>query len=178
MNEPFENYTLRDARADDLPAIVEIYNAAIPGRMATADTLPVTIESRLVWFDQHNPQTRPLWVLEGKLEQKTESVAWISLNSFYGRPAYQATAEVSLYVAPSHHGQGIGTRLLQKMIEKCPDFGVETLVGFVFAHNTASIKMNEKVGFQQWGFLPEVAQLDGQKRDLMIVGLKIGANSK
>jgi len=32
---------IRDARAHDLPAIVAIYNAAIPGRMATADTDPV-----------------------------------------------------------------------------------------------------------------------------------------
>ena len=160
---------LRDAEIDDLPAIVAIYNAAIPGRMATADTLPISVESRALWFEQHNWQTRPLWVLE----RDEEIIAWISLNSFYGRPAYEATAEVSLYVAPAHHGQGIGTRLLQKMIERCPEFGVETLVGFVFAHNIASLKMNQKVGFEQWGFLPEVAQLDGQKRDLMIVGLKI-----
>ncbi len=175
MNENFGTDILRDARENDLPAIVEIYNAAIPGRMATADTVSISVESRADWFAQHNSQTRPLWVLERKLESesKLEIIAWISLNSFYGRPAYQATAEVSLYVASNHHGEGIGTRLLQKMIAHCPDFGVETLVGFVFAHNLASLKMNGKVGFQQWGFLPEVAQLDGEKRDLIIVGLKI-----
>ena len=169
MNEIFRSDLLRDARPTDLPAIVAIYNAAIPGRQATADTHPVSVESRAIWFEQHNPQTRPLWVLE----RKSEIIAWISLNSFYGRPAYQATAEVSLYVAPGFHGQGIGTELLQKMIACCSDFGVENLVGFVFAHNFASLKMNQKVGFEQWGFLPQVAELDGEKRDLMIVGLKI-----
>lgn len=160
---------LRDAQISDLPGIVAIYNAAIPGRMSTADTEAVTVESRAAWFEAHNPQTRPLWVLE----RNGQMIAWISLNSFYGRPAYGATAEVSLYVAPEFHGQGIGTKLLRKMIERCPEFGVETLVGFVFAHNVASLKMNQKVGFQQWGFLPEVASLDGKKCDLMIVGLKI-----
>ena len=42
---------IRHAQPDDLPAIVAIYNASIPGRMATADTearrdLPGSLESR------------------------------------------------------------------------------------------------------------------------------------
>ena len=43
----------------------------------------------------HHPRTRPLWVLEESLRVR----AWLSFNSFYGRPAYQPTAEVSIYVA-------------------------------------------------------------------------------
>jgi len=86
---------LRDATEADLPAIVEIYNTTIPGRMATADTEPVTVESRIPWFCMHHPRTRPLWVLEESLRVR----AWLSFNSFYGRPAYQPTAEVSIYVA-------------------------------------------------------------------------------
>ncbi len=33
---------IRDAVESDLPGILSIYNAAIPGRLATADTEPVT----------------------------------------------------------------------------------------------------------------------------------------
>jgi L-amino acid N-acyltransferase YncA len=160
---------IRDATEQDLPVILNIYNASIPGRMATADLEPVTVESRLIWFREHNPQSRPIWVLEceGKV------VAWISLNSFYGRPAYQATAEVSVYVDPSHQGQGIGTKLLKTIIHNCSDFSVTTLLGFVFAHNHPSIHLCKKVGFKQWGHLPQVAELDGHKRDLLILGLQI-----
>jgi len=161
---------LRDAREADLPRIVEIYNASIPGRLATADTEPVTIESRREWFRGHNPQSRPLWVLE----HAGQIVAWVSLKSFYGRPAYHATAEVGLYVAPEAQGRGIGPRLLQAVIDKCPQLGIETLLGFVFAHNGPSLRMNEKIGFERWGLLPEVAELDGIKRDLVILGYKIG----
>ncbi len=53
--------TIRDATEADLPAIVEIYNAAIPSRRATADTEPVSIESRSGWFREHHPDHRPLW---------------------------------------------------------------------------------------------------------------------
>jgi L-amino acid N-acyltransferase YncA len=52
-----------DATIEDLPAIVVIYNAAIPGRMATADLVPVTIDSRSTWFVKHCAETRPLWIL-------------------------------------------------------------------------------------------------------------------
>ena len=48
--------------AADLPRIVEIYNAAIPGRMATADTEPVTVAMREAWFREFDPARRPLWV--------------------------------------------------------------------------------------------------------------------
>jgi len=55
---------IRDANVDDLPAIVAIYNAAIPGRMATADLEPLSVESRRQWFNEHLPGSRPLWVVE------------------------------------------------------------------------------------------------------------------
>ena len=47
--------TVRDATENDLASIVGIYNTAIPGRMATADTTPVTVESRGAWFRDHSP---------------------------------------------------------------------------------------------------------------------------
>jgi phosphinothricin acetyltransferase len=160
---------LRDAREGDLARIVEIYNASIPGRAATADTAPVTVESRRAWFDAHDPARRPLWVLE----IGGEIAAWISLRDFYGRPAYAATAEVALYVASEYQARGLGRALLRRMVARCPDFGVEILLGFVFAHNEASMKMNRALGFEVWGRLPRVAELDGKKRDLLIVGLPI-----
>ena len=71
---------VRLATEADLPAIVAIYNAAIPGRTATADTEPVTVESRRAWFAEHTPEHRPLWIAE----IKGELVAWVGLSSFYG----------------------------------------------------------------------------------------------
>jgi L-amino acid N-acyltransferase YncA len=163
--------TIRDATEADLPKIIEIYNASIPGRMATADTELVSVESRITWFQNHNPTTRPIWLLE----RDQQIVGWISLSSFYGRPAYHATAEVSVYVAPAAQGQGVGSLLLQKVIDRCPDFHILTLLGFVFGHNTPSLRMLEKAGFERWGYLPDVAELDGQLKDLLILGLKVRA---
>ena len=67
---------IRDATIEDLPAIIEIYNTSIPGRMATADLEPVTVTSRMEWFMAHTPERRPLWVLEVDDEVK----AWFSFR--------------------------------------------------------------------------------------------------
>jgi len=161
--------TIRDAKETDLPAIVAIYNASIPGHNATADTRPITIESRYSWFREHQPSTRPLWIA---LENDA-MLGWLSFQSFYGRPAYHATVELSIYVDPERQRQGIGNTLLAKAIEQAPQLGIKTLLGFIFAHNAPSLRLFEKLGFRRWGVLPEVAELDGEERGLIIVGRRL-----
>jgi phosphinothricin acetyltransferase len=162
--------TVRDAVKADLPAVVEIYNAAIPGRMATADTEPVSVESRQAWFDEHHPARRPLWV--ASIDDAV--VGWLSFQTFYGRPAYRATAEVSVYVAADHQRSGIGRALLDRAIKTAPELGLRTLVGFVFGHNEPSLRLFTAFGFERWARLPRVAELDGVERDLVIVGRRVG----
>ena len=160
---------IRDATFDDLPEIVGIYNATIPSRMVTADTEPVSVESREQWFDHHSPGHRPLWIAE----QSGQIVGWLSYSSFYGRPAYDQTCEVSVYVGEDNRRQGIGSQLLLQCIDQAPRLGVNNLLGFIFAHNEPSLRLFEKMGFGRWGHLPRVAVLDGIERDVMIVGRRV-----
>jgi phosphinothricin acetyltransferase len=161
--------TLRHAEPGDLPRIVEIYNASIPGRMATADTSPVTVESRQGWFAEFDPARRPLWVFG----EPGAIAGWLSLRSFYGRPAYRATVEIAIYVAPERQRRGIARRLLAHAIEAAPSLGIHTILAFVFAHNLPSVTLFEHAGFAAWGRLPRVAELDGVERDLAILGRRV-----
>jgi len=160
---------IRNATAEDLPSIVEIYNAAIPSRMVTADTEPVTVASRRAWFAQHSPERRPLWMAL----EKGQATGWLSYSSFYGRPAYQHTCEVSLYLAPEHQRRGLGTELLRRAVEHAPAIGVTALLGFIFSHNEPSLRLVAKLGFTRWGLLPRVAVLDGVERDVAILGRRL-----
>lgn len=160
---------VRDAREDDLPRIVTIYNEAIPGRRSTADTEAVTVASRLGWFREHSASRRPLWVAE----RESAIVGWLSFQDFYGRPAYGATAELSVYVSGAAQRGGVGRHLLARALERAPALGLSTLVGFIFAHNTASVSLFERHGFTRWGHLPRVARLDGVERDLLILGRRL-----
>ena len=94
---------IRDAGEADLDAIVRIYNASIPGRLATADTQPVTAASRRSWLLDRDAAHYPVWVDD---RPPAGVVGWLSFQRFYGRPAYAGTAEVSIYVDPAHGRQG------------------------------------------------------------------------
>lgn len=160
------SFVYRTAKRDDLEQIVEIYNATIPSRQVTADTVPVSVESRIAWFEEHTPDFRPLWVAE----HEGRVVGWLSFSSFYGRPAYKRTAEVSVYVHEAFRERGVGSHFVQKAIAEAPSLDVSTLLGFIFGHNETSLKLFEKFGFARWGNLPRVAVLEGIERDLVIVG--------
>ncbi len=161
---------IRNATEADLPAIVDIYNQSIPAGWSTADTKPITVVERIGWFRKFNPDKRPIWVAE----VDKSAIATAYLSSFYGgRPAYDATAEVSVYVATAYHRRGIGRRLKQFVIEQCPRLGVSTLLSMHFDHNQATRRINESLGFQQMGHLTEIATVQGQKRGLVIWALRI-----
>ncbi len=156
----------RIATLDDLPAIVSIYNDTIPSRQVTADTEPVSVESRVPWFNDHTAHVRPLWVID----MGGQIAGWLSFSAFYGRPAYSKTAELSVYVHENFRQQGIGSYFLANALAHAPTLKVDTLLGFIFDHNTPSLALFEKFGFAHWGVLPRVALLDGIERDLVIVG--------
>ncbi|HZZ93050.1 MAG TPA: GNAT family N-acetyltransferase [Usitatibacter sp.] len=160
--------TIRHGTLADLPAIVDIYNASIPGRLATADTEPVTVEQRREWFAGFSPGQRPLWVYD------VGGVAgWLGMRSFYGRPAYHGTVECAVYVSPAFRRSGIARRLLEHALGECPGLDIRTILAFVFAHNAPSVTLFERYGFERWGNLPRVAELDGAERDLLILGLRV-----
>ena len=164
------NLTYRDATLSDLDTIVKIYNSTISSRMVTADTEPVTTESRMKWFDDHSSDKRPLWVIENEAQ---ETVGWISFQSFYGRPAYGATVEVSIYLDENQRGKGMGKQVLQYAIDQCPGMGIKTILGYIFAHNEASLKLFRHFGFEDWATLPDIAVLDGEEKSLKILGKRI-----
>ena len=160
---------MRIANESDLPVIVSIYNSTIPTRQSTADTVEVTVASRMEWFRQHIPDKRPLMVHE----EDNKVVAWVSFQSFYGRVAYDHTAEISIYVAAACRGKGLGRTLLAEALAMTQLLDIKTVVGFVFSHNDPSIGLFKSFGFAEWGKLPEIAEMDGKEFSLSILGKRV-----
>ena len=160
----------RDALENDLEKIVEIYNSTVSSRMVTADTEVVSIESRQKWYQDHRPDKRPLWIIE---DTEKKIIGWVSFESFYGRPAYDGTVEISIYIDEGQRGKGLGKSVLQYCIDNATKFGTKTLLGFIFSHNEPSLKLFRHFGFEDWATLPNIALLDGQERGLKILGKRI-----
>lgn len=160
---------IRDAVEADLPAIVEIYNEAIRGRISTAQLDPVSVEDRRPWFREHSPDTHPLWVAE----VAGQIAGWLSFQSFITRCAYRGTAEISVYVRGKYRRAGVGRALVEKAIAHSPSLEINTLVGCIFGHNAPSLGLFERLGFERWGVLPRIARVDEVEHDLVMVGRHI-----
>ena len=160
----------RHATSADLPEIVRIYNTTVASRLVTADTEMVSVASREAWFAAHDTHTRPLFMVENTAN---ETVGWLSFQSFYGRPAYAATAEISIYLDENQRKKGFGKQILQYAIENANVFGIKTLLGYIFAHNEPSLRLFAHFGFAQWAFLPNIATMDNAEYSLVIVGKRI-----
>ncbi|MBW1606269.1 GNAT family N-acetyltransferase [Lactobacillus sp. Sy-1] len=157
------------ATRSDLPYIVDVYNESIPGRMATADLEPVSVGDRIDWFKQHTPEHRPLLMIN----YDDDRAGWLSLSSFYGRPAYNETVEISIYIDNNFQHKGIGNAAVKHAEKVAARLGVKTIVAFIFAHNEPSLHLFHKNGYEDWGHMPDVALMDGKQRSLNILGKRI-----
>lgn len=158
------------AQPEHLETIVDIYNQSIPPRNITADLTPVTVSQRKAWFEAHwqNPRY-PLWVIV----QEEQIIGWFSVSAFYGRIAYQATAEISIYLDHLAQGKGLGKRIIRFVQEKMPELGINTLLAFIFKGNAPSLHLFAKEGFVHWGELPNVANMETHLESLVILGYQI-----
>ena len=171
MTAAEHTFKLREATRADLPQIVAIYNASIPGRLATGDLEPVTVEAREAWFAAHNIEKYPLIVAES---EAGKIIGWGGLSQFKARAAYRYTAEISIYVAPGHARQGVASAMTDELMRRCPKLEIKSLVALIFGHNEPSVRFFSKRGFKLWGHLPRIAELDGVERDLVIYGFRFG----
>jgi len=150
--------TIRPSTTKDIAEIIKIYNHAVDEKFATADSEHVTIESRKDWFAQHSPETYPIYVAE----EKSEIIGWCSLSPHRpGRKALSTVAEISYYIHRDHRRRGIANSLINHTLESAKALGFKNLISILLDLNKPSIHILEKFGFEKWGHLPDVAEIDG-----------------
>lgn len=160
---------LRPATQVDLSLFTKVYNQAIAARNITADINEMTEQEMAHVFDKHDSM-RPLFTV---YDEEMRPIGFASLNYFYGRPAYDETAEVSIYLDQQISGKGIGTKVMQRLEQEAKALGIRFLTGYVFAQNIPCNKLFEKQGYVLWGEMPQIAHIDNQRLDLNIWGKQI-----
>jgi phosphinothricin acetyltransferase len=161
---------IRTAKEKDHPDIIKIYNHAVDEKFATADTEHVIPESRKEWFAQHSPETYPIYVAE----ENNEIIGWCSLSPHRpGRKALRKVAEISYYIHKDHRRKGIANSLINHTIESAKSLGFKNLITILLDLNKPSIYILEKFGFEKWGHLPDIAEIDEVICGQYIYGRKI-----
>jgi len=161
---------IRVAEEKDFSNVINIYNHAVDEKFATADTEYITIESRKEWFAQHSPKTYPIYIAE----ENGQVVGWCSLSPHRpGRKALRTVAEISCYIHKDHRRKGVANLLITETINFAKELGFINLISILLELNKTSIYILEKFGFEKWGHLPNIADINGVVCGQYIYGKKI-----
>ena len=154
--------SVRQAVAGDLGAIRAIYNEGIEDRCATLESSPYGEDEIADWWDKHDDRH----VVIIAQDAGGEVVGWASLNRFSHRCAHDAIADLSVYVARSHRGKGIG-KLLLREVERRARGAFRKIVLHALNDNAPGKRLYAACGFREVGIFREHGELDGTLIDVV-----------
>lgn len=160
-------FTIRPAATEDLPDLVEIYNAGGVATTASWDLEPDTLEARETWFDSRRAQDFPVLVLEDSHGIQ----GYATYASFRAKAGYLFTVEHTIYVRDGVRSSGGGVLLMNALIDYARGQGVHVMVGALDADNDSSRRFHERLGFVEVGLMPQVGRKFDRWLDLLLVQL-------
>ncbi|RTL59178.1 MAG: N-acetyltransferase family protein [Sphingobacteriales bacterium] len=164
------NIIIRPATKNDWPFIIDIYNEGIANKISTAETKPVTIEGKLEWLKEHEEDRFPILIAQ----ENDVVTGWICLSAYRkGRKALQNTAEISYYIRKHYWEKEIATQLMEAMMSKAKELGFKNLIAILIDANNASIALLKKFGFEQWGLMPGIIEIDDKTYGHSYYGKKL-----
>jgi L-amino acid N-acyltransferase YncA len=156
---------IEDMRADDWPAMRAVYADGIATGQATFETEPPSWET---WDGEHLHECRLVARRDGRV------VAWAALAPVSSRHVYRGVAEVSMYVAASERGSGVGKALGQALVAASERAGIWTLEGWIFPENRASLALCESFGCRVVGVRERLGKMGDRWRDVLLVERRSG----
>lgn len=164
-------FHLRDCREDDIPAIAEIYADAVLNGTASFELTPPDVAEM---------RARRAALLKGGhpyivAERAGAVLGYAYAGPYRARPAYAATVEDSIYIAPSAKGQGLGKALLSRLIAEAEARGFRRMVAAIGdSENHASIALHARLGFEMVGVLRSVGWKHGRWLDSVLMQRSLG----
>jgi phosphinothricin acetyltransferase len=163
-----------EATEADLAAMLAINNLAVAETTASWNHAPASLESRKTWFAGMTAKGDPVLVARHMSEGRAgDVVGYAYWGPFRPADGYLHTVENSVYVRKDQHGQGIGRRLMLELIERARAKGLHAMVAGIGAENTGSIALHAKLGFVEYGRLPQVGAKFGRWLDLVLTQLML-----
>lgn len=157
-----DRYEIDRVCHSDIEDICRIYNHFVENSTATFELRPVDALSMKERLDTVATEGHPCFVCrKGGI-----TVGFLWLHRWNWREAYDATAEVTIYVAPGMSGEGIGSALMSRLMEHARRVGLHVLVSCITLPNEASMALHRKFGFVQVSHFNQVGRKFGEWHDV------------
>ncbi len=162
---------IRYARRADIPAIAGIYAGHVRSGTASFEIEPPAPEEVLRRWQAVCARSLPFLVA-----QHAGAVRGFAYATPYRpRLAYRYTLEHSIYVGRGDGRSGLGSRLIEALIERCAALGYRQMVAVIGdSANRASIDFHSRHGFRPAGVLPSVGYKFGRWVDSVLMVRPLG----
>ena len=145
---------IRPASPNDAEPVSDIYNYYIATSHATFELEPIDAAEMQRRIADTIEQGHPFLVAAD-----IDKIAGYAYGRpFRPRPGYRRAVEVAVYVHPDRHGQGVGKRLYERLLDQLFANGAHTLIATIALPNDASVRMHENFGFVKSGHFREVGR--------------------
>jgi phosphinothricin acetyltransferase len=159
---------LRLATPDDGAACAAIYAPYVAGTCISFELLPpdgAEVGGRIARTIERWP-----WVV-AEVDGIVRGYAYA--GRFRDRPAYDWTAETTVYVDMAFHGRGIGRATMRAVLAILRLQGFHTAVAGITPPNPGSVRLHEALGFDRIGLFEEVGWKDGRWHGVEFFGLAL-----
>src|SRR6185295_5967620 len=156
---------IRDAFPEDVPAILAIYNDVVATSTAIYREEPATLDDRRQWFDARRAQSYPVLVAD----DDSGLLGFASYGDFRAWPGYRFTVEHTVHIRADQRGRGVGTMLMQALIQRAVEQRKHVMIGGIDAANEASLRFHDRLGFVRTALLRQVGFKSGHWLDLVFV---------
>ncbi|WP_312978534.1 N-acetyltransferase family protein [Corynebacterium sp.] len=161
---------IRAASDADIPAITAIYNDAVANTVAVWNDDIVDEENRRSWLQGYQVPGTCALVAE---DAAGALLGYATYGEFRHYDGFRHTVENSIYVDGTRRAGGVGTALMQALIEHARDNGKHVMVAAIEGGNTASIRLHAKVGFEACGTVRQVGTKFGRWLDMTLMQLML-----
>lgn len=156
---------IRAANRTDVPQMREIFNQVLRNSNSIYREHEVTLEERYNWFDEKVTQGFPIF---GAYEEE-QLLGYAGYGSWRSAQGYRKTVELTIYVGESHRGKGIGSQLMERLINQAKSDGMHVMIGAIDSANQSSIVFHKRFGFIETARMPQVALKHDQWLDLIFM---------
>jgi len=154
----------RLATDEDAEAIRAIYNVEVLESTVTFDLVPRSLHDQLAWQQQRSGAHAVVVAVDD-----SGVAGFGSLSPYKERAAYSTTVEDSVYVARDAGGQGIGTALLQRLVEIAVASGFHAVMARIEASSDASRALHARCGFELVGVERQVGRKFNRWLDVAVM---------
>ena len=156
---------IRRAERNEVPAMREIFNEVLRNSNSIYREEEVSLEERYSWFDEKISHGFPIFgAYDGE-----KLIAYAGYGSWRAAQGYRKTVELTIYVDSAYRGSGVGSKLMQTVIDQAKNDGLHVMIGAIDSKNIDSINFHKKFGFVETARMPEVALKHGQWLDLIFM---------